>query len=303
MAQDDLFVWDLSPRLSFSHDLSEADRASTAIAKVSRSPAASCDFNFGLSFQTSTQELQLRHADELFSNGKILALPIRMASPSIQPREFKKTGSSWKKIPHRKPADAPAPNFTRRLLLVHENDATGPGKCHSIKSLLTSKDVQNHPRNKKRSSGKMIDINHPRPWIPKERSRISFASYLMCSCPGENEDLGGNQGGQPTAAASANEDTLNTTDPHVLEEHFKEVVDTHGEAPPGSSIAKDASLGRQKLPTRGGKKELLTKSQARKQFPAKAPVLKHQVLEKEAEDKSKLDGVGKKRKVWLPPGP
>lgn len=52
-----------------------------------------------------------------------------------------------------------------------------------------------------------------------------------------------------------------------------------------------------------GKKQILSKSQAGKQFPAKPPMLRHKDLEQDVEDKSKACGVEKKRKVWLPPGP
>lgn len=44
------------------------------------------------------------------------------------------------------------------------------------------------------------------------------------------------------------------------------------------------------------------KNQARKQFPARPPILRRSVVENISEDNTKLGG-GQKRKAWLPPGP
>ncbi|KAJ0965403.1 hypothetical protein J5N97_026541 [Dioscorea zingiberensis] len=150
---------------------------------------------------------------------------------------------------------------------------------------------------------------------------------------GKDQPASGQQDMQSTAATNTNEgasndqDPLNTIDPQVLEEHFYEadrmrrdpenedtiatgnmstevisqVVNTPGQIL-SNTTAEDASLRMQNMPTTRGKRLGLQKSQARKQFPPKPPVLQHEGLERDAEDRSKLGNPNKKRKAWIPPG-
>ncbi|KAJ0963503.1 hypothetical protein J5N97_028625 [Dioscorea zingiberensis] len=118
---------------------------------------------------------------------------------------------------------------------------------------------------------------------------------------GEEDGVVVNDNLLPRLIRSNDNEGLRTVE-DVSSDLLSQVVDIPGQALPGSSTANMASLRREKLATTGGKKQL-TKSQARKHFPARAFVLRHQVLQKEAQDKSKMGGAAKKRRVWLPPGP
>ncbi|XP_017699728.1 uncharacterized protein LOC103712923 [Phoenix dactylifera] len=80
-----------SPRISFSHDLSQSDLSpsSTTTTETSRldsslplDPTAE-DFDFSLSVGISTDDPSL--ADELFSDGKLLPLPIKNPSTRLPP--------------------------------------------------------------------------------------------------------------------------------------------------------------------------------------------------------------------------
>ncbi|KAJ0970503.1 hypothetical protein J5N97_023380 [Dioscorea zingiberensis] len=163
-----------------------------------------------------------------------------------------------------------------------------------------------------------------RPWGEATILRVASAIEELCSRtrkrPSTFYDILSSVEGAPN-----DQDPLNTIDHAVLEEHFKEVdrmrrsneneeliraenvsdypisdvVDTPGQTLPESSIVEDASLKRKKLPSRGGKKEYLTKSQARKQFPTRLPVLQQQVLEQEGGDKSKLGGLCQRRRLGI----
>ncbi|KAJ0965293.1 hypothetical protein J5N97_026431 [Dioscorea zingiberensis] len=150
---------------------------------------------------------------------------------------------------------------------------------------------------------------------------------------GKDQAASGQQDGKSTAAANTNEggsndqDPLNTIDPQVLEEHFQEadrmrkdsenedtiatenistevisqVVNTPGEIL-SNTTTEDASLRMKNMTTTRGKRLGLQKIQARKQFPPKPPVLQHEGLERDVEDRSKLGNPNKKRKAWIPPG-
>ncbi|XP_077220321.1 uncharacterized protein LOC143854322 [Tasmannia lanceolata] len=75
--------WSLSPRISFSHDLSQTENIPIDRHRLDSSllDSSSPDFDFCI---TDPCEEVSSSADELFSNGKILPLPIQIQSKTTQ---------------------------------------------------------------------------------------------------------------------------------------------------------------------------------------------------------------------------
>ncbi|KAI3813480.1 hypothetical protein L1987_18205 [Smallanthus sonchifolius] len=158
----------MSPRISFSHDFSQSDPV--PVEQLLRSLSSSSDFNFCVQ-----QNSNHHHADELFSDGKIIPAQIKRQSPPRPPPQ----PPIVNRIPPA-PVDDEQPNSTKSFWGFKRSSSCGNGYARSLCPipLLSRSNSTGSSTGTKRSSSSKEGCSHkPNPNFQKPPLRKMNYGY------------------------------------------------------------------------------------------------------------------------------
>jgi len=153
----------MSPRISFSHDLSQSDTVPVEQllrSFSSSSSSSTADFNFCV--QQNPNSHQASMADELFSNGKMLPTQIKHHPPPPSPRPPQPTAAHHNPLPA---VDEEQQNSSKSFWGFKRSSSCGNGYARSLCPipLLSRSNSAGSSTSTKRSSSSKEGFTHKHP--------------------------------------------------------------------------------------------------------------------------------------------